>query len=175
MKKFVLLLFLSISLTAIAQKKETTHVEAVKSIDGILSRMLELLSVEKGNAIDHKSLKDLFLPNATFSVRSPDDSYPNPLETVNLKDFIESLKDSYYEDGYTEIEMGKVVNEFNGIASVFQSFTGIDSEGNKEKGINSYQLVYLKNRWWIANMIWTLETSDAKIPEKYLKGDSKKM
>ncbi len=71
--------------------------------------------------------------------------------------------------------MGKVVNEFNGIASVFQSFTGIDSEGNKEKGINSYQLVYLKNRWWIANMIWTLETSDAKIPEKYLKGDSKKM
>lgn len=37
-----------------------------------------------------------------------------------------------------------------------------------EKGINSNQLIYLKNRWWIANMIWTFETKESKILEKYL-------
>jgi hypothetical protein len=175
MKKFVLLLFLSCSLTITSQEKTQTQAEAVKSIHGIVTHMLELLSVEKGNAIDTKSLKNLFLPNATFSVRAPDKSYAFEFETVNLADFIESLKDSYYENGFHEGEMGKIVNEFNGIANVFQSFIGIDSEKNKERGINSYQLVYLKNRWWIANMIWTFETDEVRIPEKYLRGDSKKM
>ena len=90
-------------------------------------------------------------------------------ETANLEDFIESLKDSYYDNGFYEVETGKVVNEFNGIANVFQSFYGKDSEGNEERGINSYQLVYLKNRWWIANMVWTFETEEVKIPKKYKK------
>ncbi len=65
------------------------------------------------------------------------------------------MKDSYYDKGFEEFELGKVINEYNGIANVFQSFYGKDSEGAEEKGINSYQLVYFKNRWWIANMVWT--------------------
>ncbi len=174
MKYFLAILFVSFSFTTTAQTKKIPHEEAIKTIDGTLTRMLQLLSVEKGNTIDTKSLKKLFLVHATFSVRSPDESYPNPFETVNLEDFLESLSDNYYEQGFEEKEISKVVNEFNGIANVFQSFIGLDSEGNSERGVNSYQLVYLKDRWWIANMIWTLETDEVKIPKKYLHGNSKK-
>jgi hypothetical protein len=175
MKRLAMLFFLSISLTLTAQQNQTSQAEAVKSIDGILNRMLTLLSVEKGNKIDTKSLKELFLPSATLSVLSQDSNYPYPFETVSLDEFLASLKDSYYEAGFKEGEIGRVVNEFNGIANVFQSFIGIDSERNIERGINSYQLVYLKKRWWIANLMWTFETDDVKIPKKYLKGDRRKM
>ncbi|AXG70284.1 hypothetical protein KORDIASMS9_02523 [Kordia sp. SMS9] len=174
MKYFLTMLLVSFSIAITAQTKKIPHEEAVKTIDGTLTRMLQLLSVEKGNAIDTKSLKELFLPNVTFSVRASDEKYPNPFETVNLEDFLESLNDNYYKQGYEEKELGKVVNEFNGIANVFQSFIGSDSEGNTEKGINSYQLVYLKDRWWIANMIWTMETDEVKIPKKYFHENSKK-
>lgn len=168
MKQFIIVLFISLSISSFAQQTTIPHTEAVKTIDGTLTRMLQLLSIEKGEKIDTKSLEKLFLENATFSVRATDANYPYPFETVSLKDFLASLKDSYYESGFEEKEIGKVVNEFNGIANVFQSFEGSDSEGNTEKGMNSYQLVYLKNRWWIANMIWTFETDTVKIPKKYL-------
>lgn len=174
MNYFLAMLFVSFSFAITAQNKKIPHEEAVKTIDGTLTRMLQLVSVEKGNKIDTKSLKKLFLANATFSVRATDENYPNPFETVNLEDFLESLNDSYYEQGYEEKEIGKVVNEFNGIANVFQSFIGHDSEGNNEKGMNSYQLVYLKDRWWIANMVWTMEADEVKIPKKYLSKGSKK-
>ncbi|MEM6684551.1 MAG: hypothetical protein AAF617_02055 [Bacteroidota bacterium] len=174
MKQLVLVLFLSFSCVISAQYKNVPQAEAVKTIDGILTKMLQLLSVEKGNTMDTKSLKYLFLPNATFSVRSPDKRYPKPFETVNLEDFIASLKDNYYESGFLELETGKVVNEFNGIANVFQSFYGVDSERNEARGINSYQLVYLENRWWITNMIWTFETDDVKIPKQYIKREIRK-
>jgi hypothetical protein len=175
MKPFFVLLFLSFSLTLSAQQNQLEQAEAVKTIDGLLTRMLDLLSVEKGNKIDTALLRELFMPNATLSTLSHDDNYAFPFETVSLDDFVESLKDSYYEAGFKEEEISKVVNEFNGIANVFQSFTAKDSENIAGRGINSYQLVYLKNRWWIANMVWTFETENVKIPKKYLKSDSKKM
>ncbi|MEM6720191.1 MAG: hypothetical protein AAF611_12775 [Bacteroidota bacterium] len=174
MKQLLLLLFVSFSCTISAQHKNIPQAEAVKTIDGIITKMLQLLSVEKGNAIDTESLKELFLPNATFSVLANDPEYPYPLETVNLEDFVTSLKDSYYENGFSEIEIGKVVHEFNGIASVFQSFYAIDSEKTEVRGINSYQLVYLKNRWWISNLLWTFETDTVKIPKQYLQSEKTK-
>ena len=71
--------------------------------------------------------------------------------------------------GYLEHETGKTINEFNGIANVFQSFYGKDSENEEARGINSYQLVYFGKRWWIVNLLWTLETDKIKIPKKYLR------
>ena len=70
--------------------------------------------------------------------------------------------------GYIEYEISKVVNEYNGIASVFQTFYGKDSENKEEMGINSYQLVYFNHRWWIANLLWTGDNNGVKVPKKYL-------
>jgi hypothetical protein len=67
-----------------------------------------------------------------------------------------------------EYETGKVVDEYNGIAHVFQSFFAKDSENNEEKGINSYQLVYSDSRWWIVNIVWTGDSNGIKVPGKYL-------
>jgi len=39
----------------------------------------------------------------------------------------------------------------------------------EENGINSYQLVYFNKRWWIANLVWTVDNNGVKIPKKYLK------
>ncbi len=57
------------------------------------------------------------------------------------------MKDSYYHTRFHEYELDKVVNEYNGIANVFQCFYGKDSVDTQERGINGYRLIYLKNRW----------------------------
>jgi len=63
--------------------------------------------------------------------------------------------------------MGKVVDESNGIAQVFQGFYGNNSDNLEERGMTSYQLVYFNERWWIVNVLWTIEANGVEVPEKY--------
>jgi len=152
-----------------AQEMMMPDTNAVKSIDGIVKESLRLISGQKGKLKNWDALRNLFLPTASFTVLNNNDSIPLPVETVSLNDFIELLHDNYYEAGYLEYETGKAIEEFNGIANVFQSFYGRDSENKEARGINSYQLVFFSKRWWIANILWTLESEQMKIPKKYLR------
>lgn len=90
------------------------------------------------------------------------------METVSLDEFITLLQDPYYEQGFTEYEFSKKVDEYNGIAQVFQTFYAKDSENFEETGITSYQLVYFENRWWIVNVLWTGDSNGVTVPKNYL-------
>ena len=168
MKNILTVFLFLMSTNVIAQNKMLGDSNALTSITGIVKEMLRLVSGEKGKSRNFEAFRNLFLPTANFTVVNHSDSLPQPVETVSLKEFIKLMHDQYYDDGYLEHEISKVVNEYNGIASVFQSFYGKDSKNSEARGINNYQLVYFNNRWWIANVVWTIETDDVKIPEKYL-------
>jgi len=165
-----LFFFLNFLISLKAQDTISADTNAVKSIAGIVKEALRLQSGERGQTRNWKALRNLFLPTATFTILNIEngDSLRKPTETVSLDEFIELLHDDYYEEGYLEYETGKTVDEFNGIANVFQSFYGKDSKNEVARGINSYQLVYFGRRWWIANLLWTLETDKVKISKKYL-------
>jgi hypothetical protein len=152
-----------------AQEIMMPDTNAVKSINNIVKEVLRLQSSESGKARNWEAFRNLFLPTATFTILNNGDSLRQPTETVSLNDFIELLHDEYYEEGYLEYETGKTIDEFNGIANVFQSFYGKDSQNEEARGINSYQLVYFDRRWWIANLLWTLATDKVKVPKKYLR------
>ena len=112
--------------------------------------------------MDTAAVRNLFHQSAIFTVADSTNA-----ETVSLDDFLKLLKDPYYEQGYLEKEIHKVVDEYNGIAHVFQTFYGKDSEGSEERGINSYQLTYYGGRWWIVSLLWTIEPDSEAIPAKY--------
>ncbi|WP_203294007.1 hypothetical protein [Luteirhabdus pelagi] len=135
----------------------------VASIDGIINELLDQITIEKGEKMDTTAVRNLFHPSAILTVA--DDA---KAETVSLDDFLNLLKDPYYEEGYLEKEIHKIVDEYNGIAQVFQSFYGKDSEGVEERGVNSYQLTYYDNRWWIVSLLWTVERESLEIPAKYV-------
>ena len=142
--------------------------DAVKTIDGIVNELLRFISIKPGQQRNLEDFQKLFLPTARFYVHSQRDSVALPVESVNLQEFVELLDDPYYEKGFTELELGKKVDEYNGVAHVFQAFYGKDSDGFEARGINSYQLVYFHNRWWIVNLLWTDDSNGEKIPQKYL-------
>ncbi len=131
--------------------------------------MLRIISGEQGKVRDWEAFRNLFLPTANFTVLyHATDPISLPYETVSLDDFINMMDDPYYDEGFLEYELGKVVDEYNGIAHVFQSFNAKDSDDLEEKGITSYQLLYTKNRWWIVNVIWTGNSNGVEIPNRYL-------
>ncbi len=153
------ILFTTLSMSILAQDKPKA---SLQSIDGIINELLDQITIEKGQTMDTTAIRNLFHPNALLTV-----SDSTMAETVALDDFLKLLRDPYYEAGYEEKEIHKIVDEFNGIAQVFQTFYGKDSEGAEEKGINSYQLAYYDDRWWIVSLLWTMESENAKIPQKY--------
>lgn len=112
--------------------------------------------------MDTAAIRNLFHPQALLMVS--DSSYT---EIASLDEFLVMTTDPYYEQGYLEAEIQKVVHEYNGIAQVFQTFYGRHPEDGEERGINSYQLAYDQGRWWIVNLLWTIEPKHAPIPKKY--------
>lgn len=160
MKYFLsIILFLTTSISSLAQEKTDAP---VKSINGIIYELLDQITIEKGEKMDTTAVRNLFHPSAIFTIADSTNA-----ETVSLDDFLNLLKDPYYEQGYLEKEIHKVVDEYNGIAQVFQSFYGKDSEGVEARGINSYQLTYYGGRWWIVSLLWTIESKSVGIPAKY--------
>lgn len=163
MKKIV---FIFLFFTTIISCQEK---DIYQNIDTITEETQKLVSIKKGEKIDTLAFRKLFLSTANFTVVG-EEKGEKIYETMSLDEFIETLTDEYYSKGYFETNKGRIIEEFNGIAQVMQSFYGEDSDGIKSYGVGSYQLIYSQNRWWIANMIWTSSLKNGKdIPKKYFK------
>lgn len=160
-------MFIFLSPELVAQEKSLADTTAVTSIDGIVNEVLEIITVDKGENINLEKFRNLFIPTARFAILNHDDSMPQPFESISLDEFIEMLDDPDYSQGHLEYEIGKVVDEYNGIAHVFQSFYGKDSENVEERGITSYQLVFFNDRWRTVNILWPTDGNGVEIPEKY--------
>jgi hypothetical protein len=162
-------LFLSLSLSGQdTQVPDTDTPSSVQTIDGILREMLSTISREKGETKDWDAFRQLFLPTVRFTVLYHGGPFPVSTESVSLEEFIELLQDAYYEEGFSEYELGKSVQEYNGLAQVFQAVAIKDSEGEEARAMNSYQLLFFEDRWWIANVVWTTDDNGVEIPEEYI-------
>lgn len=169
MKSILISLLLLVPALLFAQEKMTVDTNAVRSIDGIVSEMLHIISGEEGKKRDLEALRNLFLPTAQLTILNQTSEIPVPSETVSIEDFIELMKDPYYDEDFVEYEIGKTINEYNGIANVFQAYYVKDGDGMEEQGITSYQLLYFNDRWWIAHVMWTGDSNGVPVPGKYLK------
>lgn len=166
MKKLILILAIfGFQLSAWGQ----TDTISVKSIEGITNKMIELISGEIGEKRNWDEYRNLFLPTAQKISIGPGRGGTQRARVMNLEEFVRNVDPLYARDGFEEYAIGLTVNEFNGIANVFQSYYCKNLLGTYEKrGVNSYQLVYLNDRWWIANTLFTPESDEATIPDKFL-------
>ena len=166
MNKFTVLILFLASQSHLFGQFDTT---AVKSIEGITDKMIELISMDIDEERNWDEYRNLFLPTAQkMSIRTNRDGKQR-MNVMNIEEFIRNVGPLYPRDGFEEYAIGLTVNEFNGIAVVFQSFYCKNLKGTYEKrGINSYQLVYLNDRWWIASTLYTNESDEIPLPDKYL-------
>ena len=144
--------------------------EEVASIEGIISALYDVISGPAGPR-NWGRLKALCKPTAQFNALVPTEEGDQVYQTLSLEEYIGKAAPFFMESGFYEIETGQIVEEFNGIAQVFSSYetrTEIDKEPFT-KGINSIQLVYDENRWWVVNILWGTATEESGIPKKYLK------
>lgn len=170
MKKVsVLVLLLTIgSLNAFAQYEDD-----VKSIDSITEALYASISGEKGVERDWDRFKNLFIPEAYLMPTGVTQEGEVVYRRWGIDEYIERVDKSFLENGFLEVEISKEVDQFRNIAHVFTTY---ESRRTKDgdiiaRGINSVQLFYDDNRWWIVSVFWSPESPDHQIPAEYL-GDS---
>lgn len=145
-----------------------TSDEVLKSPEGIVNEALRLISVKQGVQVDTVRLRNLFLDKAHFTVNQYDKSGGNQIHVLDLDFFIKVASEGYKKYGFVERELWYQVEEYNGIAQVFQSYEAKQGSQPAQRGINSYQLVWQNNRWWIANIMWVSDQNGKEVPKRYL-------
>ena len=88
--------------------------------------------------------------------------------------FIEQADAFFLEQGFFEIEVHRVTEEYGPMVHLFSTYESRRSESDPapyNRGINSIQLFHDGNRWWVMSIFWAHEPNNEPLPSKYLPGD----
>ena len=142
----------------------------VESIDAIVLAVYDVISGPAGEPRDWDRMRSLFAPGARLIPSGPRQSGGFRHRMLPLEDYIASSGPGLEQNGFFEVEIHRVTEEFGSIAHLFSTYESrrnVDDPDPFVRGINSFQLFNDGERWWILNIFWTDERT-APIPPRYL-------
>lgn len=145
--------------------------EWVNTEDAIITTLYEVISGPAGQKRDWDLMRALFHPDARLMAMSKDQKGNNRLVPMTLERYIERGGRNLEENGFFEEEVSRQTDRFGGIVQVFSTYTSKRTLDGPvfQRGINSIQLIWQDNRYYIVNILWDSERDDQPIPKKYLK------
>jgi len=160
--------------TAANAQQQTDYSAKVKTLDSTLETLYAVISGEKGEARNWELFKYLFKPNAMLIPTGKNKEGKYDLRYMSPDDYIKSSGNWLVENGFFEKEIDRKVDSFGNITQVFSTYESFRSEKDEipfMRGINSIQLLFDGERWWVINIYWAQESEENPIPQKYLPKD----
>lgn len=159
-----LLLFSSISFG------QQVKAEDVNSIDGIITALYDVISGPAGQR-DWARFSSLYKEEATMGAINETGDGILQYVSMTPEQYINRNDEYFKKNGFWEEEITREVFRFGEIATVHTSFKikSVKDGTVTRRGVNTVQLVYDQERWWITNVTWNSEREDNKIPEVLLK------
>ena len=148
----------------------------VASLDATIKALYNVISGDAGTTRDWNRFRSLFYPGARLI---PTGINPTTKQGVGRvftpEEYIERSSPRMAKEGFYESEIARRVETFSTITHVFSTYESkhkpTDEKGF-QRGVNSIQLLNDGKRWWILTVVWSGETSETPLPEKYLKGSN---
>ena len=146
------------------------------SIDAIINAAYDVISGPAGKKRDWNRERSLFLPGARLmpTVMEPgvavSDDKIRP-QMLDVEGFIKRSASYFEKNGFFEKEIARRTEQFGQIAHAWSTYESRHNANDPEpfmRGINSIQLFYDGNRWWIVSIYWQHESPEHPIPDKYL-------
>lgn len=167
MKKSILLssLFL-VFLNGFSQTEENNFKEDVKSIDAIIHAYYDVICGSSDDPWQFERDKNIHMENALI-IRAFNEGKAD-VHSIEAE-YIPLLSNP--RRAFYETEINRVTQKFGTIAQVWSTFemkTAPDVTPFR-RGINSIQLYFSEDRWWIASWSTHYEDENTPIPELYLK------
>lgn len=159
--------FMLYSQTAVSQKSSyLVDTNDVKSINGIITAVYDVISGPAGQR-NWARLKYLCLPNVSFISIKRDAQGNETYFNGSIDEYIATIDPLLGARAYYEVEIGRTIHQSDNIAQVFSTFnsTLFESVPLNKRGVNCFNLIYYKNRWWIVNVLWNSEPAEEIIEE----------
>jgi hypothetical protein len=141
----------------------------VASIDGMLRAWYEVISGPAGQARDWARDRTLYMKDLRFVQVGAGKNGQTSVRITDHQAYVDG-SDAAMKAGFFEREIHRVTQRFGPIAHVWSTYESRRTEQGPviARGINSIELFWDGQRWWIANAIWTDETPENPIPKAYL-------
>lgn len=147
----------------------------VESIDAIITAVYEAISGDAGVERDWDRFRSLFLPQARLmpvSSQHGENGRSSAVTSITPDEFAANGSAAFADEGFYEIEIGSVTEQYGDIAHRFSSYASFRTDDPDEvpfnRGINSFQLLYDGERWWVLSIFWQHEPDAGPIPAEYL-------
>jgi hypothetical protein len=144
------------------------------SIEALIDAAYAVISGPARQPRDWDRERALFFPGARLiptAVRPGENESGLAPQLLDVEQYIARVEPLFGEKGFYETELARRTEEFGHIAHVWSTYESRHAQNDPEpfmRGINSFQLFFDGQRWWILNIYWQHENAAHPIPEKYL-------
>lgn len=170
-----LLVLLLIAPSALAQESATPPPEAkpedVASVDTIIAALYDVISGPAGQTRDWDRFRSLATPTCQLIPIQRRQEGGHQHGVLTIEQYIERAGPYLEQNGFFEKESARKTERYGNLVHAFSTYDSFRTAEDTEpfqRGINSIQLLYEKDRWWIANIAWQPEWPDLPIPDTYL-------
>ena len=144
----------------------------VASVDDIMTAVYDVISGPAGQKRDWNRFRSLFIEGARLI---PTGRNRETGETghgvLTVEDYVSRAGPQLEGGGFFEAEVARRVERYGNVVHVFSTYESRRNADDAEpfmRGINSFQLLQEKGRWWVVTIFWQPEYPDLPIPERYL-------
>lgn len=144
--------------------------EAARTPEGLIRALYDMVSFDAGPEPNWEMFRDVFLEDAIL-VFSP--SRTRPMRVMGVDGFIQDWRDFFRDAGladrgFYETIAALEVTEFGGLAHAFVIFEpriGTEPPPRRTRGLDSIELCFDGERWWVAAITTDFEGPGKRIPE----------
>lgn len=144
--------------------------EDVSSIDGIVKALYESISGPAGKPRQWSRDRTLYIENVQFVAMNEDAAHYPTARVMNYQQFVDRVDARLVKDGFYEREIHRKTERFDNIAHVLSTYESKSAENGSiiDRGVNSIELFWDGQRWWIASVTWDRERPDNPMPKDLL-------
>ena len=171
MRRLLVITALLLALQTASQAQEANP-DDVSSVDAILTAVYDVISGPAGREIDWERFHSLFLPDTRLIPIVRDSTGATSYISWTPTEFMERTSEALLQDAFYELEIDRSAQHYGNLVHAFSTYESYRSleEGTEPfaRGINSFQLLYKDDRWWIMTIFWQPEWPGLPIPAEYL-------
>lgn len=137
----------------------------VSSVSGIINALYDVISGEAGAPRDWERFKFLFGKDAKLIPTNKSTTGVFGYRTMTPEEYI-TMFSTRIKTGFFEKELKHELDSYRTIAHVFSTYETRESKNGPitNRGINSIQLFYDQQRYYIVNIFWCAESMGFTLP-----------
>lgn len=139
------------------------------SVDAIIDALYDVISGPAGER-DYDRMRSLFLPGARLIPTDPLTEGHAGGEVIDPEAFVDVIGPVLRGQPFYEAEIARRAERFGPVVHLMSTYESSDRPGGEpfERGVNSIQLMFRDDRWWVLTIFWAIENDEQPIPQRYL-------